>query len=99
MPFVRIVRMTIAPNHIDDFLEAFDEAAEQIRTHPGCEHLELWEDMAYANLLTTYSIWRSEEDLASYKETPLFEKTWSKVRGYFAGPPAVENYHTIRRHS
>jgi heme-degrading monooxygenase HmoA len=82
---------------LHDFIEAFDEAAPAIRAHPGCQHLELWKDTTDAGVVTTYSIWQTADDLAAYKDTRLFDRTWRRVKPYFAGRPKAHSYKIIRR--
>ena len=93
---VRIVRMTFQPDAFDQFLDQFDETAPQIRSFPGCHHLELWRDADAAAVCTTYSHWESLEALDQYRNSRLFRSTWSTVKPLFADRPQAHSY-TIAR--
>lgn len=93
---VRIVRMTFAPDHVETFVEHFDETASQIRSFPGCTHLELWQDADTPAIFTTYSHWDDEKALETYRESGLFRDTWAKVKPLFADRPSAHSY-TVSR--
>lgn len=93
---VRIVRMTFTPESADTFLETFDEVAPQIRTAPGCQHLELWRDADTPHVFTTYSHWESQDALDQYRRSELFTATWSTVKQLFGERPKAQSY-TIAR--
>lgn len=93
---VRIVRMTFAPNRVDQFLETFDEVAPQIRAAPGCQHLELWRDLDTPHVLTTYSHWDSQDALDDYRNSELFTTTWSTVKTLFDERPRAQSYTVAR---
>ncbi|NBC01373.1 MAG: antibiotic biosynthesis monooxygenase [Bacteroidetes bacterium] len=95
---VRLVRLTLAPQHRDRFLALFDEAAPKIRTVDGCQHLELWEDARFPNVLTTYSLWRNAAALDAYRTSTLFQTTWAKTKPLFAAPPQAFS-HTVLRNA
>jgi len=95
---VRLVRLTLAPQHRERFLALFDAAAPEIRAVDGCQHLELWEDTRFANALTTYSLWRNATALDAYRTSTLFQTTWAKTKPLFAAPPQAFS-HTVRRHA
>jgi len=93
---VRIVRMTFAPDAVDQFLDQFDDTAPQIRSFPGCKHLELWRDADAPAVFTTYSHWTSAEALDAYRESDLFRSTWSAVKPLFADRPEAHSYTVAR---
>lgn len=93
---VRIVRMTFRPEALAAFMEIFDAAAPQIRAFPGCEHLELWQDNQYPNILTTHSHWTSDDALNTYRRSALFKQTWAQTKPLFAAPPLAYSNHTLR---
>jgi len=94
---VRLVRMTFAPDAVDQFLDQFDETAPQIRSFPGCHHLELWQDADAPAVCTTYSHWESPEALDEYRNSDLFRSTWSTVKPLFADRPQAHSYTVARR--
>ncbi len=94
---VRIVRMTFAPEHVDPFLTLFDEVSPTIRDVDGCHHLELWQDVRYPSIITTYSEWSDREALHAYRHSPFFESTWERTRRMFAAPPRAFSHKIIRK--
>lgn len=88
--------MTFVPDQVDAFLEHFNETAPQIRSFPGCTHLELWRDVETPAIFTTYSHWEDEEALDTYRESELFRDTWAKVKPLFADRPRAHSY-TVSR--
>ncbi len=93
---IRLVRMTVRSDARAAFLEHFDASAPQIRAFPGCEHLELWQDARFPNILSTYSLWTDAEALERYRNSSLFRSTWRRVRPLFAAPPEARS-HVPRR--
>lgn len=83
----RLVKMTFAPEKVNDFLELFNESKERIAGFPGCQHLKLLNDKASGNIFFTYSIWDKEESLENYRNSELFESVWSRTKVLFAAKP------------
>lgn len=88
--------MTFHPEAVETFLDQFAETAPQIRSVPGCRHLELWRDDDAPTVFTTYSHWRSAEALDAYRESDLFRDTWGTVKPLFADRPEAHSY-TVER--
>jgi quinol monooxygenase YgiN len=82
---VRIVRMHFKEGSAAGFLQIFDEHKHKIRNFPGCTHLELLTDARTANRFTTLSHWNSEASLDAYRQSPLFEEVWARVKPMFSG--------------
>ena len=80
----RIVKMTFKEGKENDFLEIFRENENKIRNFDGCSHLELWNDIHKPGIFFTYSIWKSEDHLKSYRNSELFEKVWEKTAALFS---------------
>ena len=93
---VRLVRLTLHPDAINEFLVLFDEAAPQIRAFSGCQHLTLWQDVRFPNILTTHSQWRDADALEHYRESPLFKATWAETKRLFAAPPEARSLRVQR---
>lgn len=87
--------MTIAPESLETFLDIFREAEPRIRASDGCLHLELWQDLRYPSVVTTYSRWQSEAHLEAYRQSPFFRETWEKTRQLFAAPPFAASHFPI----
>lgn len=94
---VRIVKMTLHPDRVDDFLRLFDQRSSKIRSFPGCRKLELMSDVRHPNVLTTFSVWDSEDALAVYRDSDLFKETWSLTKAMFADRPSATSYSRVRR--
>jgi heme-degrading monooxygenase HmoA len=54
---------------------------------PGCNHLELLNDIKTSNIFFTYSYWDSENDLNNYRDSELFKEVWSKTKVLFNDKP------------
>lgn len=85
--FVRIVKMSFAEEHIDTFLENFNQNKTQIRNFQGCRLLELYRDKNQTNIFFTYSYWEDEHDLERYRQSDLFNAVWAKTKVLFNDKP------------
>ncbi|MFH6768930.1 antibiotic biosynthesis monooxygenase family protein [Gaetbulibacter aquiaggeris] len=85
--FVRIVKMSFSEEHIDDFLNNFEENKRKIRAFKGCHLLELYRDKSNSNIFFTYSYWESENDLEHYRQSDLFKSVWTKTKALFNSKP------------
>jgi autoinducer 2-degrading protein len=85
--FVRIVKMSFHPEHIDRFLSIFEEKKELIRNSSGCRLLELYRGKQDNNIFFTYSYWEQEEDLEAYRHSELFKETWAQTKVLFNDKP------------
>jgi len=83
----RIVKLTFAEQHVQDFLQVFDDSAHLIRGFSGCQSMILLRDKTNSNVFFTYSIWEDESDLEMYRKSELFGKVWGTVKQYFAARP------------
>ena len=52
--------MAFLPEKVDVFLQNFNANKADIRSFPGCLHLELWQDQAEKNIFITYSWWKAK---------------------------------------
>ena len=87
MSLIRVVRMTFHPEKVAAFLENFEAHKSSIRNFPGCQHLELWQDLDKKNIFVTYSLWKSEEALNQYRDSQLFKSVWSFTKTLFSEKP------------
>ena len=81
--FVRLVKLTFKEECVVLFLENFENVKIQIRSFPGNNHVELWQDKTNKNIFFTYSIWDSEDDLENYRKSELFKGVWGFVKPLF----------------
>lgn len=85
---IRIVKLTIHPDKIDEFKSIYEAHMKLIKGMPGCEKLEfLQEKGQYSNVVMTYSYWNSEHDLEAYRNSELFLKIWKTVKPLFCAKP------------
>jgi len=85
--FVRIVKMSFHPEHIETFLSNFDEKKEYIRKSAGCRLLELYRGKQHSNIFFTYSYWDTEHDLENYRNSDLFKEVWAQTKILFNDKP------------
>jgi len=92
---VRLVKLHISPNKLDDFLTVFHQNKELIRNFEGCKHLELLFDVNQKDIVFTYSIWENENAIENYRTSELFNSIWNTVKPMFCGKP--EAWSTMSR--
>ena len=85
--FVRIVKMGFQEEKIDQFLANFEDNKSKIRGFEGCEFLELYRDKHNTNRFFTYSYWKDEESLESYRHSDLFKNVWEQTKVLFNEKP------------
>lgn len=84
---IRIVKMEFTTETAPLFLEVFHASAEQIRSFPGNQGLQLLRETGDSPIFFTYSYWENEEALEAYRHSSLFESTWAKTKILFGGKP------------
>ncbi len=85
----RIVKLTLQPALVPDFMAIFEESKDKIRAFDGNLHLELLRDVAQQNVLFTLSFWENEQALENYRQSELFKSTWARTKALFADKPAA----------
>lgn len=95
MTLIRIVRMKFRPEDIENFRKVFDENKDHIRTFPGCNYLELHQDIDQPDILSTYSLWDSPEALENYRHSDLFRTVWAKTKVLFADKPEAFSHRVL----
>lgn len=81
----RIVKMNILPGREVAFREIFDSVKQAIRTQPGCLGLELLSlEEDGRSSLWTISLWDTENSLQLYRQSELFNATWTRVKPLFS---------------
>ena len=83
MMIVRIVKLTIDRPHIPKFVANFDRNKEKIRSFEGCERLEFYWDRNDTSVFFTYSYWKDEEALETYRQSDLFKNVWAITKPMF----------------
>ncbi len=80
----RIVKMTFAPETVDDFLTIYREVCKHIAAFDGCQSVKLVRGTSESSVLFTISEWTNEERLNAYRNSSLFENTWARTKVLFA---------------
>jgi len=81
---VRLVKLTIEPGKLTQFLDNFELVKTRIRSFTGCTHLELLQDKDQKGVLFTYSLWDKQSSLDDYLSSELFIATWKQVKPLFS---------------
>ncbi|MBL7926898.1 MAG: antibiotic biosynthesis monooxygenase [Bacteroidia bacterium] len=81
---VRIVKLTIEPQHRKSFADFYGNAQHNIKQFNGCIDLQLFNDAKDENVFFTLSRWQSENDLNHYRYSDFFKKVWQTVKPMFA---------------
>lgn len=83
----RIVKLTLKPERIVEFIEKFPARQEKILTMPGCHSVELFRDKADSRVFFTISEWDDEAALNAYRNSDFFKATWSHIKQGFDDKP------------
>lgn len=81
---IRIVKLTLKQENVNDFLSHFETVKNDINSFPGCLGMKLLQEKKEGNILFTYSQWKSEDDLENYRNSELFRSIWPTVKQWFA---------------
>lgn len=81
---IRIVRLSIAEEKLSEFLFHFKNSENEIRNFPGCLEMNLYKDTYHTGVMVTISKWEKAGDLEAYRNSPLFQSVWSKVKPLFS---------------
>ena len=84
MSLQRIVKITLRPDAVEEFLSIFTRVYPHILQSDGCLSLKLLRDVEAPHLFFTYSTWVNVEALDKYRQSELFRNTWAATRVLFA---------------
>jgi len=84
---IRIVQMEFEEQRVPDFLNIFAASRNEIRSFPGCTHLQLLQDQSDPCVFFTYSHWDGEDDLNVYRNSNLFQAVWADTKKLFRARP------------
>ena len=85
--FVRIVKLSFHEENITAFLENFESIKDRIRSAPGNQLLELYQDKTDKRIFFTYSYWETEADLENYRNSEFFNEVWTFTKKLFNKKP------------
>jgi quinol monooxygenase YgiN len=80
------------------FLGIFNASKHRIRQFEGCQHLSLLNEIGRPEVFFTHSIWTSAAHLNAYRNSELFQATWTKTKALFADKAqawSVEEVETV----
>ncbi|MFN5981943.1 MAG: putative quinol monooxygenase [Fluviicola sp.] len=80
----RIVKLTFEEDKISDFIAFFDTIKHQVSGFENCFGMRLLQDKHKPHIVFTYSLWKDEDALNFYRDSELFQKTWSTIKPWFA---------------
>lgn len=83
---LRLVRLTLRPDCVPEFLQLFEQSRAQIRQQPGCQHLALWADADQPHTYYTLSHWNDAPALNAYRRSALFGAVWPATKRLLAAP-------------
>jgi heme-degrading monooxygenase HmoA len=92
---IRIVKMTFQPGTENDFLKEFEKRKNHIAGFKGCDGVELLRDINQPTIFFTYSKWKDETSLESYRNSSLFDETWTIVKKWFGDRPQAWSVKTV----
>ena len=83
----RIVKLTLKPERIAEFVEKFPSRKEKILTMPGCHGVDLFQDKKDPRIFFTISKWNDEAALNNYRHSDYFKATWAYMKQGFDDKP------------
>jgi quinol monooxygenase YgiN len=79
----RVVKLTLAPEHIETFKQVWISHKSGIATMQGCISLQAFQDHKEPHIFFTISQWENEHALDNYRYSEFFKKLWSTVKPLF----------------
>ena len=83
----RIVKLTFRPEEVSAFHNIFEESKNAIKAMEGCLFLSLHQQSGTNNVYFTISQWHEEKHLEAYRNSELFQATWTKTKALFEARP------------
>ncbi|MEN7548911.1 antibiotic biosynthesis monooxygenase family protein [Rapidithrix thailandica] len=93
----RIVRMSFTEEKVPAFMELFESVKHKIRAFPGCEYLELLQDIDQPNVLMSYSKWCNDDALQRYRQSDFFRGTWKATKVLFSDAPVAYSVNSLEK--
>ena len=87
MAIQRIVRLHFKEGKEKVFLnEILPKQKHFTRSFQGCNRLELWQDVDNEQIVYSFSLWDSVEDLNNYRYSDQFRAFWKATKQHFKEP-------------
>lgn len=83
----RIVQLSFKENHLNEFLDHFEQVKQHVNTYPGCLGMRLHQSIDNPCLILTYSLWQDQASLENYRKSELFGTIWPVIKRWFDAPP------------
>ncbi len=84
---IRIVKLTFQDDKVIDFLNFFETIKLKVNDFPGCQGMQLVQDLRDTCVIFTYSQWKSEIDLNNYRKSETFHGVWPYIKPWFKSKP------------
>lgn len=82
----RIVKLTLKPERVAEFIEKFPTRKEKI-LEAGCHSVELFRDKTDSRVFFTISEWDDEATLNAYRNSEFFKEIWAYMKQGFDDKP------------
>lgn len=69
----------VAEDKIEEIRQYYAEVVEYTRQQPGCIMYDVYQDRAKTNCLVFVEAWRSDEDLRTHLEDPVFLEMFKRI--------------------
>lgn len=83
-PLTRVVKLTLAPQHIESFKQVWLGHKNGIAGMEGCISLQAFQDHKEPHIFFTISQWENLHALDNYRYSDFFKTLWSTVKPMFA---------------
>lgn len=80
----RVVKLTFQEACVPEFLTVFEEVKHNVVNFPGCFQMSLLRDLKEPKVFFTYSIWKDEESLETYRTSETFNTLWGTIKPMFS---------------
>lgn len=84
---VRIVKMTVKEQHIEEYINFTASLKSQIIAFEGCQFLDILQDTDNPKIIFSYSLWDTKEHLEFYRNSGFFKQTWATIKQWFDDKP------------
>ena len=84
---VRIVKMTVKKEHIDEYISFTASLKARIIAFEGCQYLDILQDIDNPRVVFSYSLWDTPEHLHAYRGSDFFKRSWARIKLWFDEKP------------
>lgn len=80
---IRIVKLHFQEEKIQDFLDFFEGIKWKVAKQDDCFGMRLLQDKNQPEIVFTYSKWKDEKALNTYRDSELFGEVWPTIKPWF----------------